>query len=81
MIVKRFYKTRSDGVSLYRTFSDEQKMILQNETGVTYAEAIDVEDSPYTYTETDEPIEVSETDMTELAEKAKAYDILVGVDG
>ena len=55
-------------------------MILQNETGTTYAEAIDVENAPYTYTETDEPIEVTETDMTELAEKAKAYDILMGVE-
>ena len=56
MIIKDFYKTREDGVNLYRTYSDEGMMILQNETGVKYSEAIDVEDAPYTYTETDEPI-------------------------
>lgn len=80
MIVKEKYKEREDGVNLYRTYSDKGMMILQNETGTTYAEAIDVENAPYTYTETDEPIEVTETDMTELAEKAKAYDILMGVE-
>lgn len=31
--------------------------ILQNETGIEYAEAIDVEGAPYTYSETDKPIE------------------------
>ena len=31
--------------------------ILQNETQVKYAEAIDVENAPYTYSETDEKIE------------------------
>lgn len=31
--------------------------ILQNETGIEYAEAIDVENAPYTYSETDKPIE------------------------
>ena len=80
MIIKEFYRTRNDGVNLYRTFSDEQKKILQNETGTVYSVAIDVENAPYTYSETDEPIEVIETDMTELAEKAKAYDILMGVE-
>ena len=60
MIVKEFYKIREDGVNLYRTYSDEGMMILQNETGVTYSEAIDVENAPYTYTETNEPISESE---------------------
>lgn len=78
MIIKEFYKTREDGVNLYRTYSDKGMMILQNETGVTYAEAIDVENAPYTYTETDEPIP-TEGD-NELTEKAKAYDILMGVE-
>ena len=30
--------------------------IIQNETGVQYDEAIDVENAPYTYSETDKPI-------------------------
>ena len=80
MIIKEFYQTREDGVNLYRTYSDKGMKIRQNETGVIYAEAIDVENAPYTYSETDEPIDVSETDMTELTEKAKAYDILMGVE-
>lgn len=57
MIVKEFYRTRKDGVNLYRTYSDEGVYIVQNETGAEYAEAIDVEGAPYTYSETDKPIE------------------------
>ena len=57
MIVKEFYITRQDGVNLYRTYSNEGLYILQNETGIEYPEAVDVENAPYTYTETDEPIE------------------------
>ena len=51
MIVKEFYKERSDGVKLYRTYSDAEMDILQNETGIVYSEAIDVEGAEYTYTE------------------------------
>lgn len=57
MIVTEFYMTRTDGVNLFRTYSDAGKMLLQNETGVLYAEAIDVENSGYTYSETDEDVE------------------------
>ena len=57
MIVTEFFKEREDGVKLYRTYSDANMMILQNETGIKYAEAIDIENSGYTYSETDEPIE------------------------
>ena len=35
-------------------------IIRQNETGVEYAEAIDVEGVPYTYTEMETPIETPE---------------------
>ena len=59
MIVKEAYKTRADGVKLYRTYSDEGKKIIQNETGIEYTEAIDVEDAPYTYTESDEDVELT----------------------
>lgn len=52
MIVKEFYKTRTDGVKLYRTCSDSGLMIRQSETGAEYDEAIDVENATYTYTET-----------------------------
>ena len=57
MIKKEFYKTRKDGINLYRTYSDEGYRIKQIETSNVYDEAIDVEDAPYTYEETDMPIE------------------------
>lgn len=57
MIKREFYKTRKDGVNLYRTYSDEGYRIKQVETGSIYDEAIDVEDTPYTYEETDMSIE------------------------
>jgi hypothetical protein len=44
---------------------------LQNETGVKYGEAIDVEGAPYTYSETDEliPIEKAQEEKAEKAEE------------
>ena len=62
MIKKEFYTQRKDGVKLYRTYSDAGMMIQQNETGVEYAEAIDVEGAPYTYTETETMIEMPSWD-------------------
>lgn len=64
MIVREFYKTRKDGINLYRTYSDEGYKIKQEETGTIYDEAIDVETNQYTYTETDEKIlELEETEV------------------
>ena len=57
MLIKEFYIKRKDGVNLYRTYSDEKFKIRQIETDVLYDEAIDVEDSNYTYEETNIPIE------------------------
>ena len=57
MIQKEFYRTREDGVNLYRTYSDEGYYIKQNPSGVVYSEAIDVESAPYTYEETEDLIE------------------------
>ena len=65
MIVKEFYKTREDGVNLYRYYSDQGFYLLQNETGVEYSEAVDVESSKYTYSETDKPIETPDNEVTE----------------
>ncbi len=62
MIVTEYYMTRKDGVVLNRTYSDAGFFILQNETGIKYSEAVDVEDAPYTYTETDELIPVEDED-------------------
>ena len=74
MIVTEYYKTRADGVVLNRTYSDSGMMIERD--GIRYSEAIDPAELNRQYTETDEPIE---SDMTETEEKAKAYDILMGV--
>ncbi len=53
MAIKReFFSERADGVKLYRTFSDDGKVIRQNETGEELDEAVDVETAEYTYTET-----------------------------
>ena len=75
MIVREYFKTRNDGVKLYRTIDaivnehgnpvrDEKGQliptglcILQVETGIPYSEAVDVENAPYTYIETEEKIE------------------------
>lgn len=75
MIDTRYYRTRKDGVRLFRTVDaliDEQGevvlndeglavlrgfYILQNETGIEYDEAIDIENAPYTYSETEHPVE------------------------
>lgn len=60
MIKKEFYKTRKDGVNLYRTYSDSGLKIRKIGTDEVYDEAIDVEDAPYEYEETNEPIEVEQ---------------------
>ena len=51
--------------NLIRTYSDEGYYILQVETGIEYAEAIDVENAPYTYKETSHKIEEEETNEEE----------------
>ena len=90
MIDTRYYRTRKDGVKLYRTidaltdekgnvllesiYDENDKVIgeraiprgfyiLQNETNVEYDEAIDVENAPYTYSETDKPIEKEDKEI------------------
>lgn len=55
MIVTEPYATRSDGVKLFRTFSDEGFSLIRND-GVPYDEAVDVEGCGYTYTESDQYI-------------------------
>ncbi len=72
MIHTEFYKTREDGVELYRTFSDLGNMI-ENEKGQMYSEAIDVQTNIGTYTETD-------IQIIEELEDSEALDILTGRD-
>ena len=74
-----YYMTRSDSVKLFRfavpntktgdEWDKPQFKIRQDQTGTLYDEAIDVENAPYTYTETDIPAESDvesqlETDLT-----------------
>lgn len=60
MIIKDYYRTRKDGVNLYRTYSDANFKIQKVGTNEAYDEAIDVEGAPYMYIETAEHIEVIE---------------------
>lgn len=53
MIIKELYKTREDGIKLYRSYSDKNCYIKQIKTGNIYEEAIDIENSLYSYQETD----------------------------
>ena len=68
MIVTEYFMTRKDGVVLNRTYSDGGFYILQNETGIEYSEAVDVEGAPYTYSETDKLIEMTEAEADALIE-------------
>ncbi len=56
MIIKEFYTTRQDGMNLYRTYSDKGVQIRKVGTDEIYEEAIDIENAPFTYEETDIPI-------------------------
>ena len=79
MIQREFYTQRKDDVKLYRTYSDAGMMIRQNETGAEYAEAVDVTDAPYTYTETETLIETPEMTTEERLQDAEtALEIMFG---
>lgn len=45
MIRKEFYKTREDGVKLYRTYSDTDHLIKKVADGNVYGDAIDISES------------------------------------
>ena len=60
MIQKEFYRKRNDGVSLFRTYSVADCYIRQVETGIIYPEAVDVENSGFTYEELDVKLEKNE---------------------
>ena len=58
MIIKKYYRTRDDGVKLYKTTTDKGDFMLrQKPTNILYFEPIDVENAPYTYEETDIKLE------------------------
>ena len=74
MIRTDFFRTREDGVDLYRTYSDKKVMIVCDQNGNEYEEAVNVQNSGYTYTETDIPIPSEEITDTE------ALNIIMGRD-
>ena len=78
MIIKEFYKKRSDGVNLYRTYSDSNLMIKQVETGNVYTEAIDVENAAYTYEETGMSIDADELTDMRLSALERSINIITG---
>lgn len=57
MIVKEYYGIRKDKVKLYKTYSDNNKIIHKIGTDEEYDLAIDVENSAFVYEETDKDIE------------------------
>lgn len=63
MIKTEYYMTRADGVELIRTYSDKGVKIKKVGTDEIYDEAVDVEYAPYTYEETDKPIEGGGDDL------------------
>lgn len=63
-----------------RTYSSSGYMVERD--GIRYSEAIDPAEFNRVYTETDELIETGEesaNDLTEIEQKAAAYDIITGV--
>ena len=69
VLVRELYEERPGQKDLYITYAKDEEenryYIIQLETGNKYEEAVDVEDAPYTYEETDELI-VHEEDEEEL---------------
>lgn len=70
MIVTEYFKTRSDGVVLVRTYSDEGRKIERD--GVLFSEAIDPENVGRVYTESDEHIEAELSARQALSELVEA---------
>lgn len=80
MIIREFYKTRKDGVNLYRTYSDQGFMLRQIETGILYSEPIDIEEAPYTYEETDILIEKDEREPSLAPDEISAEEFMALVE-
>lgn len=55
-IIRKYYATRKDKTKLYHTYSDNNKMIRKIGTSEEYIEAVDVENAPFEYEETDKDI-------------------------
>lgn len=60
MIKREFYKTRKDGINLYKIYSTDNLYIRKINTDEVYDLVIDIENAPYEYEETKEKIEIEE---------------------
>lgn len=80
MIIKDFYMTRADGVDLYQRRSDLGVKLLQVETGKTYDDPIDVEPCPYTYEETDIPVDEDSSELIEQDYRDALSELGVNMD-
>lgn len=58
MLIREYLTTRKDGVKLYQTYSDSEFYIRKVGTNEIYDLAIDVENAPFKYEETDKKIEL-----------------------
>ena len=66
MIVKEYYGIRKDKVKLYKTYSDNNKIIHKIGTDEEYDLAIDVENAPFEYEETDKDIPKLDEELKEI---------------
>lgn len=80
MIKTIYVETRADGVKLYRSYSDNDMMLRKDGTDQLYTEAIDVENSGYTYIETDIPIETEVDELTVEDTLAMLSELGVDID-
>ena len=63
MVIKEFFRTREDGENLYRSYSDRNVQIKKVGTDEIYDEAIDIENAPFAYEETDIHILVAKEEV------------------
>ena len=64
----------NDG-TLIKHYSDQGFLLLQNETGVKYADPIDAVPCIYTYTETDELIETEKSIEEDILDEEVSMEI------
>ena len=64
-----------NGLDLVKTYSDKNMLILQEDTGNIYVEAVDIKNHTHTYSETDIPAD-GDDEITDL----EAFYIIIGSD-
>ena len=69
MLIRELYDTREDGVKLYRTYSDENYFIRKIGTNQFYEDALDIENTPFEYAETNKKI-LSAEELQKILEES-----------